>query len=463
VAYADRQSRKVEAALQPYVDSGIVTDVFTIVGSWDPHRSMTEATLLPWEQRNISQIQLAKELNDKLSGLPGALVRIRQGNSLGVRGAGGGLELALQGSDYKEINAAAELLSAALLERVPEVEDVNIEFDTSQPELYFNIDRKKVNDLGVDMETISQTLQVMVDRTEVVELNIRDQIVPIVMASSRGAINDTGDLLNVFVTNSENELVPLNALISVEERGVAAQLDRHAQSRAIEINIGVPPGIPLGNVMDRIRTVAHDVLPSGTNILFVGEAAELTETSYQVTLTFLFAILIVFLVLSAQFESPGSALIVIFTVPFGLAAAVFALLLSGQSINLYSQIGLVMLVGIITKNAILLIEFMDQLRDEGRDVSTAILEGVDVRLRPVMMTVLSTVLGSLPLILSEGPGAEARNAIGWVVFGGVGLSALFTLYVAPLGYSLIAPHLNPRAHSERKLSAQLQKAGTGNV
>jgi len=165
----------------------------------------------------------------------------------------------------------------------------------------------------------------------------------------------------------------------------------------------------------------------------------------------------VFLVLAAQFESIGSALIVIFTVPFGMAAAVFALLLSGQSINLYSQIGLVMLIGLMTKNAILLVEFMDQLRDQGRTVHEAILEGVEVRLRPVMMTVLSTVLGSLPLILSEGPGAEARAAIGWVVFGGLGLSSLFTLFLAPLGYSFIAPCIKPRSHAGERLKKQLDK------
>ena len=138
----------------------------------------------------------------------------------------------------------------------------------------------------------------------------------------------------------------------------------------------------------------------------------------------------------------------------------FALLLTGQSLNIYSQIGLVMLIGLMTKNAILLVEFMDQIRDEGKGVNEAIMEGVQVRLRPVMMTVLSTVLGSLPLILSEGPGAEARNAIGWVVFGGLGLSAIFTLYLAPLGYALLAPYIKPRAHTGKILDEQLAAAET---
>src|SRR5690606_4192080 len=161
-------------------------------------------------------------------------------------------------------------LSRALLDRIPEVEDVNISFDTSQPELYFNIDREKANDLGVPMDAISETLRVMVDQYEVVDLSIEDQTVPIVMGSTRGAVDDPGELLNIFVTNTAGELVPLSTLIDVEERGAAAQLDRHAQSRAIELDIGLPPGAPLGDIMARIRGVADEVLPEGMNIQFVG-------------------------------------------------------------------------------------------------------------------------------------------------------------------------------------------------
>lgn len=458
LAYADRQAREVEEVLLPYREQGIVTDIYTIVGRWDKNRAYTIATLKHWDERDVSQTALAEEVNRKLSGMPGAQVRVIQGNSLNVRGAGSGLEVALVGNEYQEISAAADMFSAALLERVPEIEDVRIQFDTSQPELSFNIDRERAHDLDVPMERIAQTLRVMVDKYDVLDLSVEDQAVPVMVGSARGAINDPGDLLNIFVTNRSDELVPLSALISVEERGVAAELDRHAQRRAIELDLGVPPGTALGEVLGKVRAVAHEVLPSNVNILFLGEAATLEETSYEVAITFLIAFAVVFLVLAAQFESLGSAVIVIFTVPFGLAAAVFALLMTGQSLNLYSQIGLVMLIGLMTKNAILLVEFMDQMRDRGMDVPEAIMEGVRVRLRPVLMTVFSTVLGSLPLILSAGPGAEARNAIGWVVFGGLGLSTLFTLYLAPFGYSLIAPHIKPRARAGQELEAELQQA-----
>ena len=459
LAYTDAQARNIEDMLRPYKDEGTITSIYSIIGRWDKNRAFIIADLKDWEDREVSQMQLADELNDSVSNMPGAQVRIVQGSSLSFRGGGGGgLELALLGNDYADILEAADNLAVALPERLEGISDVRVQFDTSQPEMSFNIDREKAADLNVPMQRISETLRVMVDKYDVIDLSIEDQSVPIMLSPAQGNINATTDLLNIFVTNTEGELIPLSAMVSVREQGVAAELDRVAQRRAIELDIGVEPGIPLGDMMEDIRNITDEVLPSGISILFMGEAATLEETSYEVALTFIIALIVVFLVLAAQFESLGSAIIVILTVPFGLAAAVFALLLTGQSLNLYSQIGLIMLIGLMTKNAILLVEFMDQWRDEGKTVDEAIVEGVRIRLRPVIMTVLSTILGSLPLILSDGPGAEARQAIGWVVFGGLGLSTLFTLYLAPLGYHLIAPHVKARAHAGQELRAQLNRA-----
>lgn len=458
LAYTDAQARNVEAVLQPYKERGVITDIYSVIGRWDKNRAFITVTLKDWNNREISQMDLADEINKVVADMPGAQVRVIQSSSLSFRGAGAGLELALLGNNYDDLSDAADLLSEALQDQIAEINDVRIQFDTSQPEMSFNIDREKANDLNVPLDRISQTLRVMVDEYDVIDLSVEDQAVPVMMGPAKGTINDAGDLLNIFVTNTDNELVPLSALLTVDEQGVAAELDRYAQRRAIELDIGVDTGVPLGDIINRVRSVSDEVLPNGILVEFLGEAATLQESNYEVAITFVIALLVVFLVLAAQFESLGSAVIVIFTVPFGLAAAIFALLMTGQSLNIYSQIGLVMLIGLMTKNAILLVEFMDQMRDEGKSVNEAIMEGVQVRLRPVMMTVLSTVLGSLPLILSEGPGAEARNAIGWVVFGGLGLSTIFTLYLAPLGYSLIAPHMKPRAHAGQELEKQLRDA-----
>ncbi len=456
--YSDRQAEKIEEILYPYQREGLVKDIYTTVGRFDKNRSFTIATLIHWDKRTVTQQELEKEINEKIVEIPGAQVTIYRGNSLGIRGAGSGIRLALTGNDYNDILESAVMFKSELERRIPLIDDIRISFDTSQPELSFNIDRNRVSDLNVSLDAISQTLRVMVDRYDVTDLNIEDQAVPIMLGSIQGAADDPGDLLNIFIPNRNRELVPLTTLVDIKESGVASQLDRHAQRRAIEMNISYPPGNSLGELVKKIQAIATEVLPLETGILFRGEAATLNENNYEVAMTFLIALLVIFLVLAAQFESFGSALIVIFTVPFGLAAAAFALSISNQTLNVYSQIGFVMLIGLMTKNAILLVEFMDQLRDEGRSVNEAIMEGIDVRLRPLMMTVLSTVLGSLPLILSKGPGAEARSAIGWVVFAGLGLSSLLTLYLTPLGYMLIAPWMKPRSHAERQLEIELEKA-----
>ena len=461
LAYADKQVQKVEEILAPYRDSGLITNVYTIVGRWDRNRSYTKAILADWSERSTSQMELASKLKKDLSIITGSQVRVRQPSSLQMRGSGTGIQIALLGTDYDRMYSFALELSQHLERVIPEVSDVRIQYQNSQPELAYNIDREKAQDLGVSMDIIAQTLKVMVDEYDFLDLSFNDQTIPLMIGSSKGAIRDPADILNIFVINENRQLIPLSALIKVQERGVSAELDRYAQRRAIELDIGFRASVAIGSQLDKVRSVIYEVLPPGMNFIFQGEAATLDETSNEIGFTFLIAVLVVFLVLAAQFESFASAVIVCFTVPFGLALAVFILILTSQSLNLYSQIGLVMLVGLMTKNAILLVEFMDQLRDEGSSVAEAILEGARIRLRPVTMTVFSTVLGSLPLILSTGPGFEARNSIGLVIFGGLSLSFFVTLYLAPLGYALLAPLARVRSSHGKILEAELKSSAIG--
>jgi multidrug efflux pump subunit AcrB len=235
-------------------------------------------------------------------------------------------------------------------------------------------------------------------------------------------------------------------------------LDRSGQKRAVEVEAALPPEMSLQEAINGIQAIADDTLPPGIGLRFINEAATLQDTTNEVAVTFAFAVLVVLLVLAAQFESVLSAMVIILTVPFGLAAAIFALKLSGGTINIYSQIGLVMLVGLMAKNGILVVEFADQLRDRGMSIAQAIRQAATIRLRPVMMTMLSTVLGALPLILSSGAGAEARAAIGWIVFGGLGIATVFTLVLIPVIYSLLAPLSSSRAHAGVRLDRELREA-----
>jgi HAE1 family hydrophobic/amphiphilic exporter-1 len=199
-------------------------------------------------------------------------------------------------------------------------------------------------------------------------------------------------------------------------------------------------------------------MPEGVRIIPLAEAATLDQSSNDLLITFGIAIIVVLLVLAAQFESFVSAFIIISTVPLGLACAIFAMAMTGGSLNVYSQIGLVLLVGVMAKNGILIVEFANQLRNKGMDIRAAIEEASNIRLRPVMMTMISTVLGSVPLLLAFGAGAEARVALGWVIVGGLGLAMIATLFLTPVAYLLLARFATPSAEEERRLDAELREA-----
>jgi multidrug efflux pump subunit AcrB len=233
--------------------------------------------------------------------------------------------------------------------------------------------------------------------------------------------------------------VPLSSLIAIRESAIAAELDREEQRRAIEIEAELVDDYPMDAAIAGLEGLAKKLLPPEIDLVLLGEAEALQEAARDMAVTFAMALVVVLLVLAGQFESFRSAAIVLITVPFGLAAAVFALWATGLSLNIYSQIGLVMLVGLMAKNGILIVEFANQLRAEGRSINEAAHEAALVRLRPVVMTMMSTSFAALPLILSTGAGAEARESIGWIIFGGVGIAIVAVLYVTPVFYALLAP------------------------
>ncbi len=458
--YTARQVEQVEDILRPLREEGELRTIFTIVGRYDLHRAYTVAPLRAWDERERSQQEIAASLRDQLQAIPGANVRILSPNSLGLRGGGGGLEVGLLGNDYAELAEAGDEMIAAINERFAgKMEDVRLSYQATQPELSLNIDRQRASDLGIPVEGIAATLRAMVDGYEVAEVNVADEAVPVILQSSAGAIDGPEDLRNLFVSTQAGRMVPLSSLVTISETGVATELDRHAQKRAVEIDAALAPGYSLRQAVDDIQALADEVLPPGIQLMLLDEAATLEETSTDVAITFALAILVVLLVLAAQFESFLSALVIIITVPFGVSAAIFALALTGTTINIYSQIGLIMLVGLMAKNGILVVEFADQLRDRGYTVREAVRNAATIRLRPVMMTMLSTVLGGLPLILGAGPGAEARASIGWVVFGGLGIATLYTLFLTPVIYLALAPLTKPRAHGGDRLREQLAEAG----
>jgi len=453
--YAERQADRMENILVPILDRGEITSLYSNIGRWDPNIVFMVARLSDWDERSRSQQEIAAELKPLFTDLPGMTTRIFSANSLNIRGASsGGLSLALLGTNYDEIYAAARDYTDAIREQVSSVSRPRISYDPSQPQLAVQIDRERASDLDIPLEDVAQTLRVMVDGSRIVDLNADDQTVPIILEAGSDKIRDPDDLVNLYVRTRAGPLVPLSSIVQLNEKGVAGQLDRRKQRRAIELDVEINPGVAMQEAVDDLYALAEETLPEGIILITRGEAAALAETNRETMITYGFALLIVFLVLVAQFEGITSALVIMAIVPFGLAAAVCALYLTGTSLNIYSQVGLVMLIGLIAKNGILLVEFADQLRDRGFAVREAIEEAARIRLRPIVMTLVSTIFGALPLILSSGPGSEARAAVGWVVFGGMGLATAFTLYLTPVVYLALARFTSARAASGDQLDRE---------
>jgi len=456
--FTDRQVEAVERMMAPWVQNGAAEALYSITGRWDLNRGQVGARLAPWDQRTVSQAEIEADIRPQLGDLAGAQARISSGNSLALRrGSDGGLSIALTGPSYPRIAGAAQDFADRMGD-LPGLSGIRVQYQATQPQLSITIDRARASDLGVPMSALSSTLRALIDEDEIAEVTIDDQAVPIFLQSAAGAVRDPSDLLNLYVRAEDGHLVPLSQLVSFSEEGVAAELDRHGQRRAIEIDAEVSPELTLREAVEQVRALAQETLPDEIGLLLLGEAAALDETSNALTITYIIALIVAFLVLVAQFESVTSAVVVMVTVPFGICAAIYALWLTGTTINIFSQIGVLMLIGIMAKNGILMVEFADQLRDRGLAVADAAREAAKARLRPIAMTLASTVLAGLPLILGSGPGAEARASIGWVVFGGLGLAAVFTLFLTPAAYTLLAGLSRSRAAAGQRLEAELAAA-----
>ncbi len=454
--YTNGKMREIEALIEPLRASKEVKSVFAIAGmGGQANRGFVVVTLADWAARTRSQQEIAAEISAGLQGVIGVRTIAIQPNSLGIRGAGQGLSMALVGDDYGKLAEVARVL-VERMEADPRFGQVRLGYNTTQPQLFVEIDRSRAEDLGVQIDGLGEAFQAVLDGRTVGTLFVDDDSFDIRIVSTSDPVNDPGDLERIFVPSNDGQMVPVSSFATLSERAVAPELGREAQRRSVPITAGLTPEIDLGTALTEMQALADDLLAEDMRLVPLAEAATLGETSSGLTITFGIALAVVFLVLSAQFESFVSAAIVMATVPLGLACAVYALLLTGGSLNVYSQIGLVLLVGIMAKNGILIVEFADQLRERGRTVREAIEEATIVRLRPVMMTMIATVLGGLPLVLAQGAGAEAREVLGWIIVGGLGLATLATLYVTPVAYLLFAGFARSRAAESEMLWEEIQ-------
>lgn len=455
--FVDDKVRIIEAELQKIVDSGEGLRVISINGVGGGNSAFVGVLLKDWSERKSTQRDIEARLRPMANAIPGISTFFRSGNSLGIRGGGGGLQFAVLGDDYEKTADAAEAL-AAKMEESPLFTDARPNFRFSRPQISVEVDREAAALLGVPLSAITTTLAAMSDEFRAAEIFVGDDIINVYVSAGGEPVDDPTDLSNLFVKTRAGVFVPLSSVASIRETPIASTLAREQRRRAVPVTANLADGVRLGDAVAAMREISSATLGGSMSTVLLGEARILQQSDDSTIIVFGFAALIVLLVLAAQFESFISALIIMLTVPFGLAAAVFAIQFTGGSLNYYSQIGLVLLIGIMAKNGILIVEFANKRRDDGLSVREAITEASMTRLRPVLMTAISTLLGGLPLILGSGAGAESRAALGWVVFGGLGFATIFTLFLTPVTFLALARFAQPRATEAGKLAAELAAA-----
>ncbi|SLN37484.1 Multidrug resistance protein MexB [Roseovarius albus] len=453
VTHSDIAARQVEEILAPMRDEGILETVYTFTGwgnrAW---RSFVVFRLAPWEDRDVLVSDVIGRIMPQMGKITIARGFPVAPSGLGLRGSSTPVRIVIGGPDFESVKGwATELLAAA--DDVPGLVNPDINFEQNLPQLDISIDRARADDLGITVETIANTLQTFLASREVTGFVSRGREYPVLLQAKADDRNAPADINNIFVRAGNGEsLVPLGALVTLTENAASPSLRRYDRLPSVQLSGALAPGYNLGEVLTSLETIAQDILPAEAKLGFAGQSQTFKDTTSGTTLIFALSILIVFLVLAAQFESFIHPITIMLTVPAGLAGAIYAMGLSGLSLNIYSQIGIILLTGMVAKNGILIVEFANQLRDDGLATREAVLQASVQRLRPIVMTVLSTILGAVPLVLASGAGAESRIAIGTVIVAGLGMASALMLVVTPVLYDLLARFTRPQAEREALLS-----------
>lgn len=423
--------------------------------SEEMHTGQAIVFLQDWNKRDVTTDDVVQRVRRDLGKLPGVRVNPQVRTGL-TRGGGQPFQIVLGGPEYDELARWRDRVLARI-ESNPDFFAADSDYKETRPQMRVTIDRARAADLGVSVTEIGRTLETMMGGRRVTTFVENGEEYDVILQAERAVRATPADLAAIQVRGGNGELVPLSNLVTMNELAEAGSLNRFNRLRAITISAGLAPGYRMGDAIAWVEQVVREELPPTAQIDWKGESREFLKAGGAVLLTFTLALLVVYLVLAAQFESFLHPLVIMLTVPLGVLGALLGLWLAGSTLNLFSQIGIVMLVGLAAKNGILIVEFANQLRDEGRDIRTAILEACAVRLRPILMTSVATVMGAVPLVVAGGPGSASRSTIGIVVIFGVTFSTLLSLFVVPAFYRLLAPYTrSPEAvkHALEKLEAE---------
>ncbi|MAO15059.1 MULTISPECIES: efflux RND transporter permease subunit [Marinobacter] len=460
VEYTDHFVRQAETQLLPYLDEGIAARFLSIVGFREEEdNAFMIMGLTHWDNRDIKQQQVTSDIRQKLADISGVRINVINPPGLGQRGFNQPVEFVVAGPDYESVQAWSEEIVERAKEN-PNLINVDTDFELTRPELRLNIDRDRAADLDITVQDVGLTLQTMLASRNVTTYVDRGREYDVIIQADDANRATPGDLEQIFLRPREGgELIPIKALVSVEEIGANPDLRRIDRLPAVVISASLADGYDLGSALTYLNNLAVDNLPPEARLSYKGLSREFQDSSAAIYLTFGLAFIIVFLVLAAQFESWIHPLIIMLSVPLAVTGALIALAWSGISLNIYSQIGIIMLLGLMAKNGILIVEFANQLRDKGYEVRDAILEGATLRFRPVLMTTISTVFGAVPLVIATGAGAESRAAIGMVILGGLVFATTLTLFIIPVLYNLLARF----AKSSNAVEKELERLASGSA
>jgi multidrug efflux pump len=432
------EAERVEKMLLEIVERGDAETVLVRVpgfGGRGFNSGIAIVVLKPWDEREKNGLAIVGEVNQRLQQITGIRGFAGMRSSLSG-GNGDDIQFVIAGGDYDDINLVAEEL-VALAGANPNLIRPRTNFEPTSPRTIVSIDRERAAALGVSVRDIGRALEVQLGGRRVTTFIDRGEEYNVILQTALEDRRSGADLENIFVRGGSGELIPLSGVVSLRETGEAASLPRVNRLRAVSVTATLAEDASLGDAIAWFEQNAREVMGPGMSYEFLGSARDLQESNSALLFTFGLALLIVFLVLAAQFESFINPFIIMLGVPLAVAGGLFGLMAGGSTLNIYSQIGLVILIGLAAKNGILIVEFANQLRDEGRPFREAVIEAATIRFRPILMTGLSTALGALPLVLASGAGAESRQSIGLVIFYGVLISTLFTLIVTPLLYGAI--------------------------
>ncbi|MFP8778221.1 efflux RND transporter permease subunit [Hydrogenophaga sp. RWCD_12] len=457
LAYTRRYAEAIERIGQNYPE---FDRIFSNMGNPTVAQGTIFLRALPWEERQRTTMEIAREITPKIGALPGISGFPITPPSLGQGFRERPINYVIVTSDsYENLSRAVRRFQEEMA-KVPGFVQVDTDLRLNKPEIRLDVDRERAADMGVSVDVIARTVETMLGGRIVTRYKRGGEQYDVVVQTASSQRSAPEDIDHLFVRGRNDAMIPLASLVQLREVVVPRELNHFGQRRSASITANLAPEMALGDALAQMNRIAGEVLPPGYTTDLNGQSREFKNSSGSMAIVFGLSLLFIYLVLAAQFESFVDPFIIMLSVPLSMLGALLALKFTGGTLNVFSQIGLITLVGLITKHGILIVEFANQLREDGKDKLAAVTEAAALRLRPILMTTGAMVLGAIPLALATGAGAESRQQIGWVIVGGMSLGTLLTIFVVPTMYMLLAR----KHHGSRVLPADPPAhAGAGEV